>query len=173
MRCDLSKSEGARIRVAELLDYDPLTGIFVWKVGQSNRAQKGSRAGTNRGGGYRRIAIDGKLIYEHQLAWLLMKGEWPSELIDHIDGNPSNNRISNLRLASRAENAQNLGLRATNTSGRTGVSLHRKSGKWCAYIVKDGRKYHLGLHATVSAAAAAYETAKAKMHTFNPRVRDA
>lgn len=160
-------------RVRELVDYDPKSVIFTWRKTQSNRAVAGSRAGTNRGGGYRRISIDGVLVYEHHLAWILCNGEWPAATVDHRDGNPSNNAIANLRLATHAENCQNFGLRRSNTSGRTGVSFHRRTGRWCAYIFKDYKKFHLGLFDTVDAAAAAYEQAKAALHTFQPVLRDA
>lgn len=160
-------------RVREVVNYDPDSGVFTWTRTNSNRAPVGSRAGTNRGGGYRRIMIDGTLIYEHRLAWAICYGAWPVDKIDHRDGNPSNNAMSNLRAATHAENHQNLGLRNTNTSGHTGVSLHQHTGKWCAYIWKDRKKFHLGLFGTLSAAAAAYARAKARLHSFQPVLRDA
>lgn len=169
----MAKADITAERIREVISYDPVSGIFTWCQTQSNRAIAGSRAGTNRGAGYRRIMIDGKRIYEHHLAWLLCKGEWPTKTIDHRDGNPSNNAIDNLRIGSLAENCQNFGLRKTNTSGHTGVSLHRKTGKWCAYIWKDRKKFHLGLFDTVAAAAAAYARSKATLHTFQPVLRDA
>lgn len=169
----MAKTDITVERVRDLLSYDCTTGLFTWLKTLSNRAVAGTRAGANRGGGYRRISIDGVLVYEHHLAWLLCHGVWPSDTIDHIDGNPSNNAIENLRVGSHAENCQNFGLRKTNTSGHTGVSWHRPRSRWCAYIFKDCKKIHLGLFDTKADAAAAYARAKAELHTFQPVLRDA
>jgi hypothetical protein len=93
-------------------------------------------------------------------------GEMPSEHIDHIDGNPSNNRIDNLRKASSAENAQNQRrARANNRLGLQGV--HRVGDRFRAVVHKDYIKHHLGYYATAEEAHEAYLSAKRQLHSFN------
>lgn len=91
---------------------------------------------------------------------------------DHINGNRSDNRISNLRLAQHRENGQNQALRKTNTSGKHGVSWSKPHNKWAAYIMKDGRKRHLGLFDSLEDAGDAYLAGKARLHQFQPVPRD-
>lgn len=160
-------------RLKELLDYNLQTGLFIWKCRTSNRVKVGDVAGRNNGNGYVRIAIDGKNYYAHRLAWMFVHGEIPALEIDHADGNRSNNKIENLRLASHAENGQNQALRATNTSGMIGVSWSKAHGMWCAYIFKSGKKKHLGLFKDLDEAGAAYLSAKAVMHSFQQSPRGA
>jgi hypothetical protein len=89
------------------------------------------------------IRIDGKLYLAHRLIYLMFKGELP-DLIDHIDRDPTNNNINNLRGADKRINAINTGLPNNNTSGIKGVSWHKAGGKWTAQIKDKGRKIHLG-----------------------------
>ena len=82
----------------------------------------------------------------HRVAWLLYYGVDPgANEIDHIDQDPTNNRIGNLRLVSHGDNMKNQRKRSDNTSGITGVHWHKGTGKWRAYIHKDGKILHLGL----------------------------
>jgi hypothetical protein len=120
-------------RAAELLRYDPDTGVLTWKSAVSPQRAAGSVAGTRRPDGYSRIKLDGRLYLAHRLAWLLTHGTCPKE-IDHISGDRSDNRIANLRAASRSQNSQNR-------SGVKGVTLHR--GKWEARIVVNGKRIHI------------------------------
>lgn len=82
-------------RVKELLDYNPTTGDFLWRKNLGSRAIAGARAGCRRKDGYILIRIDGALHYAHQLAVLMCIGHIPDGdgVIDHIDGDPSNNRF--------------------------------------------------------------------------------
>lgn len=159
-------------RLKELIRYDPETGVFVWLKTNSNRAPAGSRAGRDNGNGYRRIMLDGRTYYEHHLAWFYIHEAWPEFEIDHQDGERSNNRISNLRPATHAQNGQNQPLRSTNTSGMHGVSWSKPHSKWTAYIWAGGKKKHLGLFAEREAARQAYLVAKRELHTFQPVPRD-
>ncbi len=159
-------------RLGEVLSYEPEMGLFRWKRRTSNRVKVGDVAGRMNGNGYIRISIDGGHYYAHRLAWLWANGAWPEFEVDHRDGDRSNNRIENIRQASHAENGQNQALRATNTSGRHGVSWSRQHCKWAAYIVSGGKKRHLGLFDCLDKAASAYLEAKRLMHSFQPEPRD-
>lgn len=160
-------------RLRELFDYDPETGIFRWKIRTSNRISVGNRAGRNNGNGYIRIMIDGYTEYAHRLAWFHFYGEWPEFEMDHIDGNGMNNRISNLRCATHAQNSQNLSKRSTNKSGVMGVSWMKSYQKWEAYIMVNYKKIGLGYYNDLQEAGAAYLKAKKELHRFQPVPRGA
>lgn len=153
-------------RVAQLLTYDPLTGLFAYKVPRPGPGPKPGApyAGSQGGRGHRQIRIDGQPYYAHRLAWLLHYGAWPVLSIDHIDGNPSNNKIANLREASQDLNVRNQCRRSDNSSGFKGVAWHKQARKWRAYISVNGRQFSLGLHDTAKAAA---ETRRKKGELFH------
>ena len=93
-------------RVKELLDYNPLTGKFTWKITRGPKPA-GSTAG-QRWVTYIRIKIDGKQYSAHRIAWLMITGEDPGDMIvDHIDCDKQNNRADNLRLANASQNSIN------------------------------------------------------------------
>ena len=150
-----------RARLRALLHYDRETGEFRWRERTSPRVHAGLIAGTLNRDRYRLIAIDGRSYPAHRLAWLYMTGQWCSLMIDHRDGNPSNNRWNNLRRATRSQNSANRRVSRNNTWGLKGVSLHR--GRWCATICKKGRKHFLGCFSTPQAAHAAYVKAARKL----------
>lgn len=145
-------------RVREVLNYEPETGLFTWRVSNSNRRLAGSAAG-RVAKGYVGICIDGRLYQAHRLAWLYVHGEWPPSALDHVNGVPNDNRISNLRLADASQNGLNRGAQSNNKSGFKGVSWSRVAKKWMAEIVVRGRHYHLGYHDDPARAAAAYREA--------------
>lgn len=86
--------------------------------------------------GYRCIRFNGRCFLAHRLIWAIVYGSWPIGEIDHIDGDTSNNRISNLREVDRVGNTRNSGFRSNNTSGICGVSW-TKPGRWRSYIVNN------------------------------------
>lgn len=152
-----------------LLRYDPESGDFTW-IRHSNRVDLvGSIAGVVRKDAVE-IKILGTRYKAHRLAWFYVTGEWPYDVIDHVDGNPLNNRWSNLRSVDRSINSQNRRSRAIAKNGGTdlGVYLHKKSGKYQASIAVTlaGKKVHLylGLYATESEARDVYIDAKRLMH---------
>lgn len=98
-------------RLRELLDYNPDTGQFTWKVRRSRCADKGSIAGCVDKHGYICIKIDQKRYFAHRLALFWANGEWPPDETDHINRDPKDNRLANLRPASRKLNALNTGAR--------------------------------------------------------------
>lgn len=140
-------------RLREVLFYDPESGIFLWRVEPRRRPINGPAGSLNRG--YRDICIDQQRYKAHRLAWLYMTGKMPTKAIDHIDGQPDNNRWSNLREASMSQNIANAKRRITNVSGYKGVSWVPQCSKW---RVRVGGK-HVGLFATVEEAGTAYAVA--------------
>lgn len=145
-------------RVHELLDYDPESGVFTWRV-SAGTASAGSIAGSINGTGYRQIWVENKSYKAHRLAWLYVHGAWPSRELDHINQIRDDNRIANLREATRSENCLNKPLQSNNSSGFRGVSWYPPSGMWVARIKRNGKQKHLGYFPTAEAASAAYQKA--------------
>jgi len=122
----------------ELLDYNPDDGTFVWK----ERAQKsfnkryaGKEALTaNHNNGYKQGTINGGTYYVHRVAFAIYHGRWPSDQIDHINGHKTDNRIANLNNVAARGNNKNKKRSINNTSGVTGVSWDKSSGRWLARI---------------------------------------
>lgn len=152
----------SRERLLAVLNYDPETGVFLWKVGLSN-VVAGSVAGyISRG--YRLIAIDGRNYFAARLAWLYITGEWPEADVDHWDLDKSNDRFGNLRAATRSQNNANAPAPKTNRSGRKGVHWHAQRRKWVAAISVENRTRYLGIFEDIDAAAAAYQAAAIERH---------
>lgn len=160
--------ELTQAKVRELLEYDPETGVLTWRTDRTNGRGRVIRSAGSVAGwvkadnrtSYRYITIDGRMYSAHRLAWLLVHGSWPLANIDHADGDGLNNRISNLREATRSENAGNSSRRSDNVSGVKGVCLH--NGKWIAQIKVAGKNHRLGSFDSVEAAASAYKAAAVK-----------
>lgn len=152
-------------RARELFTYDSETGVFTRRKGS-----RGHRAGREEGTvdpkGYRRLCADGALYLAHRLAWLYVYGRWPTDQIDHIDHNPSNNRIANLRECTNAENRQNIRPEGYGVSGYLGVKFHKKNNNWVAKITLGPTAVYLGSFDTPEAASEAYLTAKKELHYF-------
>lgn len=144
-----------------LLDYDPETGIFRWRVSRG-RASSGSIAGARAHHGYISIGIFGRIYYAHRLAWFWMTGSWPSEEVDHEDTDTSNNSWLNLRKAAHHQNMRNRGMQKNNTSGFKGVV---KIGSNFRAQIQSGENHHnLGTFKTPQEAHAAYLTAAKLLH---------
>lgn len=143
----------------ELLHYTPDTGVFVWKAKPINtRINVGDEAGgIDARMGYIRIRVNGARYLAHRLAWLYTHGEFPADQIDHINGNRQDNRLANLRRATRTENNRNRALRRDNSSGFAGVSFDNQSKKWRAQCSLQGRRMRIGEYSTPEEASAAYE----------------
>ena|SRR6266581_1014770 len=122
------------IRLKEITKYDHLNGVFI-------RRKTLMPMGSMRKDGYYEVRIDYISYLVHRLAWFYFYEDWPKGVIDHIDRNPSNNRIKNLRDVSRSINLINSGNYSHNTSGVRGVDFHKATGKWRARIAN----FHLGL----------------------------
>lgn len=145
-------------RLREVLDYDPETGVFKWKVAVARRVKIGDEAG-NIKNGYLEIECEGTRAYAHRLAWLWMTGKWPPQCIDHINLVRIDNRFSNLRLATFKDNAGNRLPNRNNKSGMKGIFYRADRRKWAAHIYINGRSTHLGHFGTAEEARAAYKEA--------------
>jgi hypothetical protein len=149
---------------SELL-YNADNGTFTWLKHKSIHAKQGAIAGRPNHSGYILIIINGTSYRAHRLAWLYVHGVWPTNYLDHINGDRADNRIANLRECTIAENAQNS--KKAHKDSRTGLLGIRKSkNKWQARICVAGKQFNLGLHETPEAAHAAYIAAKTDMHPF-------
>ena len=148
----------------EKLNYDQETGIFTWKVKSSNRIKIGNVAGSIGNFGYVIITIDKKHYVAHRLAWLYVNNILPTKDIDHINGNRADNRIENLREATRSENSCNSKLRSNNVSGIKGISWHNAAKKWEASINVNGIKKYLGIFDSKDLAELVITEARNKYH---------
>lgn len=138
-----------------VLAYDPLTGVFAWRVRLSKVTPVGSRAGSIYANGRRYITIGRKRYFASRLAWFYVHGRWPTGLVDHRDRGRSNDAIDNLREATNSQNGANTGPQANNQCGIKGVQA-RPNGKWRARIRVHGHLIDLGTYASSESASAAY-----------------
>lgn len=142
-------------RLLELLDFDPATGVFAWKVATSNRIKVGNRAGVfHEPSGGRYIAIDGEKFMAHLLAWFYVYGEFSSKDVRPIDGNFDNCTIVNLKEVDRSELQHARGMNRNNTSGFQGVSA-APHDKWQAKITWKTQQVSLGMNFALAEEAAA------------------
>lgn len=157
-------------RLRELLNYDPLTGIFTWRVKRAAK-KPGDIAGCpQKPKAHIVIRIDDRLYLAHRLAWLYMTGRWPAEDTDHRDLDRQNNIWTNLREATPSENMQNIPLKSNNISGYMGVSWYTRDQRWKATIKVGAKLHHIGCFDDPAEAGAAYLEAKARLHPFQPTV---
>lgn len=153
------------------LTYDEFSGDLIWRHRERSHfpndqaynawnarfPEKKVGAVSN---GYVIFSIFKRLYKAHRVAWAIYHGEWPDRHLDHIDGNRSNNRISNLRVVSRTENNMNMARKSTNTSGQTGVSRTKSGMRWRARIQANGKAKTIGSFATKEQAIAARKLAE-------------
>jgi len=122
--------------------FDYKDGNLIRKIGRVNEI--GAVAGCiHKGTGYVHIKIKAKAFKAHRLIFLYHHGFLP-DLVDHIDGDKTNNKIENLRLATKQENCRNQKVRSTNNSGVKGVSWHKVNKKWVVAICKNYKSYYCG-----------------------------
>jgi|SRR3990172_258113 len=154
-------------KLKELLDYDPLTGVFVWKTRPANCIHIGDIAGSVNNYGYGQIQIYGKNYSSQRLAWLYVHGTWPEFQIDHRNHNRVDNRIANLRDVTPVGNGQNrIKAQANNlSSGLLGASFNKRCGQFSAQINVSGKRVHIGYFDDAESAHAAYLVAKREHHS--------
>jgi len=148
----MGKIVDINIRFWAKVDKDAPGGCWVWTA---NRVW----------GGYGHIRIGARMVLAHRVSYEMSNGKIPDgKQVDHICHNRSCVNPGHLRLASNRENAHNMSLKSTNTSGFKGVSLCKRLNKWKAQLRKDGKDHYLGLFATPEEAHAAYCSAADKMY---------
>lgn len=156
--------------IKEHLYYDPTTGTFEWLIPKDGRQK---HAGSKTPNYYTRICINGRSYKAHRLAWIYMHGDVldAESYIDHINTDKADNRIDNLRIATKAQNMRNCGRRADNTSGYKNVSWSIDKQKWRSWVSTQEKRYrHLGYFNTPQEAYAVWLIEAPKYHGefFNP-----
>ena len=165
----------------QLLRYEPETGKMFYrtapewmfddgpKLAANKRCSKWNKnnAGklafsTKHPIGYLVGAVFGRKIYAHRAAWAVQHGEWPAAEVDHKNGCRTDNRLSNLRSVTKAENTRNKFMSSRNASGYTGVAWREDTQKWRAHIGADGKTLHLGVFETLQDALRARKAAEAE-----------
>ena len=158
----------------EVLKYDPFTGKFTWReraeaypspmssIRAFNTQMAGKPVYEENHRGYYRMVLLGKRYKSHRVAWAMHTGDWPSNQIDHINGDKVDNRIENLREATQTENSRNMKIPTTNTSGVIGVSWDKKARRWRAGITAAGKQVYLGTFESFDDAVAARKAAEVK-----------
>lgn len=138
----------------QFLEYNPETGKLFWKYVDSSwfvnqgvhkawvSRFSGKEAFTSNIEGYRRGKILGQNLRAHRVIWCMVTGSWPEYMIDHIDGNPENNKWENLRSVSPKDNSKNSKTRLDNSSGTTGVYFNKTNNKWIVQITDISGKRH-------------------------------
>lgn len=150
-------------RIRASLSYDPETGVVTNKISRSDNARAGEEAGYLHSDGARYIHIKGRMLKTHRVAWLLAYGEWPSKLIDHINGKRDDNRLCNLRDVSASINQQNR--RLTSSPNSTGfMGVHKHGPSYRCEIRVDGKRFKAGPFKTAEEAHAVYLSMKRRLH---------
>ena len=154
-------------KLKELFVYEADTGLFIRRkaVGRHGRHKALTVAGTRQNHGYIVLNIDGRRYMAHRLAWLYHYGQWPNNDIDHINEVKNDNRISNLREATRAQNMQNVRRHKHNTNRYKGVSWMPARRKWRAYIFVNYKQQHIGLYNSPEEARDARANAEERLHS--------
>lgn len=137
------------------LHYDLETGIFTWKLlTTKNQVKEGGVAGFKSARGYLSLELNTKTYLLHRLAWLYVYGNWPVGDIDHIDGNPLNNTIKNLRDVSTRDNCNN---RKSHRIGQlVGTTYVKQNNNWKSRIQVNGKTIQIGTFNTQKEAHEAY-----------------
>jgi len=153
-------AHGVNPTVEQLRDryaYDPETGVVTYRHGLRHRPDyAGREVGSIAPNGYRVARFGPRLYGIHRLIWLMQTGEWPELGIDHINRNKTDNRWSNLRLATKRQNAANSGPLRTSKSGIRGVCYDERLRKWIARGRVNGKSTYFGCYATADEAAQKY-----------------
>lgn len=158
-------SELSAERLRSLLTYEPHTGLFRIACYRGVRRRAGDVAGAPNSAGYICVKVDGRKYQAHRLAWLYVHGVWPMGVIDHINGMRTDNRIANLREATRQQNKHNSDVGANSKSGVRGVFWNAKRRKWQARVcLPNGKRQHLGYFYELEDATAAVTAAYQDIH---------
>lgn len=147
-------------RLRDLVHYDLDTGIFTWRFGRAGASQGAVIGRINRlRRGYRYVCVDRGVYSAHRLAWFYVHGRWPKADVDHINGICDDNRIANLREATRSQNLFNARKHVDGAAPYKGICWDRSRDKWIAVIRVDGRQKNLGRFYSAEEARDAYVAA--------------
>lgn len=171
MHCSDKYSRLPVERLAQIVSYDPLTGVFKWKRRPEARPEWNTRYAGKvidcpaKSGymmlGYRHCGVKANYLL-HRAAIAIMTGNWPTGEVDHINGDRHDNRISNLRVVCSQQNRMNT-CKVKSPVGFKGVFMHPDTGRFRATIRKDGKNHYLGYFSTAVEAAKAYDSAALSM----------
>lgn len=128
--------------IASQLEYNPENGLFRWRASGRGRISGWFRGSPSHG--YLAIHVCGRKYGSHQLAWAIVHGAFAPHDVDHVNHNKTDNRIDNLRAATRKINRRNSARSINNTSGFTGVHWAKREKRWIAQIRVDAKKIHVG-----------------------------
>jgi hypothetical protein len=145
------------------LEYDQETGDFTYAKSYF-KCKKGNKAGHPNRDGYLVIMIARRYYKCHRLAWLYVHGEWPSKDLDHINGIRSDNRITNLREATRNQNGHNRKLQKNNICGVKGVNYRESRNRWVTRVRFNNKVYHIGTFKTLEEAKSKREEKAKELH---------
>jgi hypothetical protein len=160
----------------ECLSYDADSGVLVWKVrplhhfknahgmNTFNAKFAGKVATSLLNGRYLTVSIGGRTLLAHRVIWKMVTGDEPPPFVDHKDTDKLNNRFSNLRPATKQQNAFNTGVSSKNNTGFKGVSYDRQRGKYYACIRVNGKSKSLGRFDSAEQAGQAYQQAAQRAH---------
>lgn len=148
-------------QLREIVHYDPVIGRMIWQT--SRRI-----VGTITKKGYRATKIGGLYFLVHRLVWLYTHGRWPADQIDHINGDPADNRICNLREATNGQNSANR--RALRGRALKGIWFDARRNHWRATVCRSGRLIHIGVFASAEEAHSAYVIRAREVHGEFARV---
>ncbi len=157
-------------KIIEAFSYCPITGILsrkgqYYKSGRFSAYDEPKVVSGLNSYGYVQVRLGQRTLLAHRIGWFLHHGYWP-EVIDHINGNPSDNRMENLRDISQAENVQNQRhAKSNSTTGLLGVSFDKARGKFVAAVGIGGKRKFIGRFASVEEAHSAYVEKKREIHT--------
>lgn len=154
--------------IKHFIAYDHEVGALFWKNNPNRSIAAEKMIGRPNSWGHICFGFRGKTLMAHRVAWFIYYGTWPKYSIDHMNGNPSDNRIANLRDVPQCINQQNKRrAHKNNKTGLLGVSRHQKKNlqrPWRACIKAGGKSRTLGFYSTPEDAHLAYIAAKKKLH---------
>lgn len=156
-----------RARMINKYAYDETDGHFRLRSAYGNRCPSGSIVGylsKSKNREYWIIEFEGVKYTAHRLAWLYIHGRWPDDQIDHANGIRHDNRISNLRECSFAENGYNKPIHPCNTSGIKNVSFRKDTRMWRVSMKRQGKRHYLGDFNTKELAADFASLARIHLH---------
>ena len=152
-------------KLKDLFQYNAKTGLLHWKIKCSWNVKIGNVAGTTKHwSNYIYIRFNNKSYPAHKLVWLYHYGIYPNGCIDHVNGIRNDNRIDNLRHATRAQNSQNMRIFKSNTSGIKGVDWKKNTNKWRVRLQVNHKRIEIGSFYCLDLAELVANEARTKYH---------